>query len=319
MAVDTFAAIVGRVKLHCPAAGELLPRDWVDNAWRRLNERRQWSWLIKQGQFILPALYKTGTVTVTNSSTTVTGSGTAWDGTLIGRQFRIASSTPIYTIADVPDATTITLDMAWGAQSQSGVAYQIYQAWQTAPSDFQNFIALWDTQMNWALHLNVDQQLIDTADAQRANIGNSYVVSWHDWNEVANLPRYELWPHNVTTTGYCYPFLYRKKVVDLSDGGQLPPYVRADILLEMALQQAAEWPGNETDTTQFGRKTVSNPYYDLGLAKTKAARCEFLLGELERVDDEAFLQDAQYQRPMAPWPFALPFPGDANWLQSHAV
>ena len=67
MALDTYLSIAGKVLLRCPLAGPLLARDWVSNSFRRLAERRAWSWLIKQSQFTTAALYNTGTVTVTQA------------------------------------------------------------------------------------------------------------------------------------------------------------------------------------------------------------------------------------------------------------
>lgn len=312
MALDTYAEIVGRVKLHCPAAGELLARDWVTNAFRRVAERKRWSWLVKTGQFILPPVVNDGTATVTNSSTTVTGNGTAWTGDLAGRQFRIGNSTPIYTIASVTDASTLELDQFWGAASQTDVQYQIYLAFQTAPSDFHSFISLWDPQQNWALHLNVSAMALNIIDPQRTNSGTSYCAAWHDWNTVDNLPRYELWPHNITSTGYVYPFLYEVRADNLTNPSTvIPRYVREDVLLEMALSQAARWPGTSTEP---------NPYFNRDLSTQLERRAEFMIGEMERQDDETFLQSVTYPMRYAPWPFPdAPFPLDAQWMQSHSI
>jgi len=304
---------VGRVKLHCPAAGELLARDWVKNAFRRIAERRRWSWLMRQGQFILPAVYRTGTVTVTNSLTTVTGALTVWTGAMVGRQFRIGNSTPIYTIASVTDNTTLDLSLPWGAATQAGATYNIYQAYQTPPSDFHSFITIWDPRYNWQLWRNVDQVTLNYADAQRTNLGPSYVIASREWNTTSNLPEYELWPHDVTTTGCVYPYLYEARATDLEDSGAvLPRYIRGDALLEMSLSQAARWPGTETE---------KNPYFEMALSRQLEARAEFMIGEMERQDDEVFLQNATYQMPYAPWPFPsmAPYPLDAAWLQSHAI
>src|SRR5512139_1388163 len=118
MALDTYLGIAGKVLLRCPMAGPLLARDWVSHAFRRLAERRAWSWLVKQGQFVLTANYTTGTVTVTQNSATVTGAATAWTADLVGRQFRLKTTTPIYTITAVDvGLQTLTLDLPWGPAS----------------------------------------------------------------------------------------------------------------------------------------------------------------------------------------------------------
>jgi len=179
--LDTYTSIYNKLNLRCPAASSLLCRDWVSNAFRQIAERRRWSWKIKFGQFILPALYNTGTVTVTRNSTTVTGVSTVWDNTMVGRQFRLGTS-PIYTIAQVNSATSLDLDLVWGPATQSGVGYSIYQAYVTPPTDFHSLICVWDPNYNWQLWLNVTQDEINAWDAQRSNVGTPYLVASRDYS-----------------------------------------------------------------------------------------------------------------------------------------
>ena len=179
--LDTYTTIYNKLNLRCPAASTLLCRDWVSNAFRQIAERRRWSWKIKYGQFILPALYNTGTVTVTRNSTTVSGVGTTWDYTMVGRQFRVGMS-PIYTISQVNSATSLDLDLVWGSTTQSAVGYSIYQAYVTPPDDFHSFLTVWDPNFNWQLWLNVGQEEINVWDAQRSNTGNAYLLSARDYS-----------------------------------------------------------------------------------------------------------------------------------------
>lgn len=179
---DTYAEVWGRVLLRAPNLGPKLAQDMVRNAFRRLAERRRWSWLVKQSQIIAPAVYNTGTCTVTLNSNIVTGSGTAWTAAHIGRQFRRGLLTPIYTIASVQSGTQLTLDQVWGGATASAVTYEIYQAFFEMPSDFHQFITVYDPEFNWRLHLDVDQREINAFDAQRANSGNAYLVSFRDYS-----------------------------------------------------------------------------------------------------------------------------------------
>lgn len=407
MALDTYLQIWSRVLLRCPAASSFLAQDWVNNAFRRIGERRRWSWLLKYGQFLAPAIYTTGTVDVTRSSTTITGTATTWTQAMVGRQFRIPASTPIYTITQVTSATSIEIDTAWGGATATGVGYQIYQCYFTPPDDFHSFLSVWDPAMNWQLWRNIQQGELNAWDAQRSNTGQVYCVASFDYTQTrvgivapvvqsigtgpdpvstgtytaptsaiftvectlggttttatykwkkdggsyttgvvtsataqtlqdgtqvywplaqtyvigdtweiavtptqsAGLPRYELWPHQ--TAQYVYPFLYEARPVDLSDtNAVLPRYIRGDVLVEMALAMAAEWPGPSADKP--------NPYYDLRLAAMHTARAEQMIMELERQDDEVYEQDLTYSFATLGWPFATPL-GDSAWLQSHAI
>lgn len=71
------------------------------------------------------AWYRTGTVSVTNGSTTVTGSGTSWvTGVGIGEAF-YGPDGRVYEIANIISATQLTLGSAYLGATQTGQAYQI--------------------------------------------------------------------------------------------------------------------------------------------------------------------------------------------------
>lgn len=180
MAAD-FRTIVGRVQLRCPLASRFLVEDWVRTAFQEIAESRRWSWLYGFDQFLIPALYNTGTVTVTRNSTIVTGSGTTWTTDMEGRQFRTGTTNPIYTIVSVDSATQLTLDKVWGGSTASAQNYQIYLCYVSVPSDFASFISVYDPNFNWQLALDYTQNQLNAADAQRANTGNAYLLAWRDY------------------------------------------------------------------------------------------------------------------------------------------
>lgn len=298
--------------LRCPAASPFLCREWVSYAFREVAEKRRWSWLSSRGQFLMPQVVTAGLVDVTRQSDTVTGVGTAWDGSEITRQFRIGTQTPIYTIASVDvGAQTLTLDEVWGGDTQSGAGYQIYRAYVTVPDDFHSFISVYDPRYNWQLWLHIQQEELNAWDAQRAQSGTAWVVADYAYDSVSSppLPRYEIWPHQKAQ--YVYPFLYENRATDLEDfGATLPRYIRGDVLLELATAQAARWPGPS--------KEQPNPYFNLALARDCETRAQFMLAELERQDDEV-VQSSLWYGERQGLPFAtLPF-GDSRWLQAHDI
>ena len=72
------------------------------------------------------AQYKTGTVTVTNSSQTVTGSGTSWSaGISVGDIFTITSSNAWYSVGSVDSDTQITLTANYAGTTAVGATYAI--------------------------------------------------------------------------------------------------------------------------------------------------------------------------------------------------
>jgi len=84
---------------------------------------------------VTKADYDTGTVTVSQGSKSVTGSGTAWDYTHIGMKIRIDGARDFYVIANVTSGTALTLDRAFLPADVTGVEYTIFENTYPLPSD----------------------------------------------------------------------------------------------------------------------------------------------------------------------------------------
>ena len=89
-------------------------------------------------------------------------------------------------------------------------------------------------------------------------------------------------------------------------GAVIPRYIRQDVLLDMALAMAARWPGPSVD--------APNPYYDLNLSDRIERKCEMMIGEMEKNDDNVYESMVGYAANMefAPW-------FDARFLQKHSI
>ena len=80
--------------------------------------------------------YKTGTVTVTNNSATVTGSGTLWLANVTASDsFTIAGDGVLYDVASVDTDTQITLSVNYAGVTAAGVVYTIARDF-TSPDNF---------------------------------------------------------------------------------------------------------------------------------------------------------------------------------------
>ena len=80
--------------------------------------------------------YKTGTASVTNGSSAVTGSGTLWSANVsAGGSFTIASTGVVYDVASVNSNTSITLSVAYAGATASGAVYAIGTSF-TVPDNF---------------------------------------------------------------------------------------------------------------------------------------------------------------------------------------
>ena len=74
-----------------------------------------------------PADYDTGTISATNASTAITGSGTTWTYKMKGRKIRINDGLDYYIVKDVASTTSITLDRKYLGDTASGLSYTIFE------------------------------------------------------------------------------------------------------------------------------------------------------------------------------------------------
>lgn len=185
MPQDTAEDIASNLLLHYEGAGIARARLWVQNAFRDLVKRRLWSWKIRRGQFIFPSAYGVGTISATQGLDTIIGVGTIWTPDMIGRQFRVAS-TPLYTIKNVFGPTSLQLDRPWGSVTMSGISYEIFLAYVTAPESFEQFISVVNPAQAYQLDLGLEQRQLDQNDPQRTNSGSPYAIASADYSGTMN-------------------------------------------------------------------------------------------------------------------------------------
>jgi len=175
---ETYSELWRSLQLHSPVLPTTLAQQFIRSRFRDIRRKRLWSWRIAQSQFITPAAYTTGLAKTTLNSNFVTGQGSVWTSALVGQQFRFGGIAPIYTVIEVDSPTSLQLDQPYGGvTSPNFTAYQIFPAYVTPPSDFQDFISLKDTFNNYRLYLHMTQEQLDTYDAQRSWAGNPYGVA----------------------------------------------------------------------------------------------------------------------------------------------
>ncbi len=289
---DNFGDIWRRVRLHCPAAPFALVKDWTQQAYKRLHDRRPWVWSMRETRLSIEAARSLTGVFVQGSRLIQSTAGfVAGDA---GRQIRVGTY-PVYTIVSVEDASNATLDLAYAGTGGSLTA-QILSAYQTLPADFGAFmlvvdptvqrqIAWWYTQDQLA---RIDPLRVSSGTPQRALIATT------DSPALATLgqARSEWWPYPLTAVQY--PAWYRAKPLALLDADLLQGVLatRGDILEAGALARCARWPGTAE---------AKNPYFNIQLAKELADQFDKECATLElRDDDQA--QQSWVALPYHQWP-----------------
>ena len=196
---------------------------------RRKN--KSWSFWYKQGQIALIAEYTTGTVTATNASTTITGSGTTFTSGMVGRKIRIADG-EYYTVATYSSATSITIDVAYAGSTTSGATYSIYQDAYDLPSDCMSVVGVWDaTNRHWL-------RGVDSTDIQDARIVLSPSGQWSrcyaqmGYDSTTGYPKLVFSPEP-TTAALLYLWYYKRPTAVTGPGStpDLPTHLHNVLLL----------------------------------------------------------------------------------------
>ena len=255
--------------------------------WRHVQQQELNTWDAQRssrGQAYVVASrdYSTAQVGIVGSPTPIVGSGPIPTS---GGTYTAPADT-IFTVVITTGGASGTAIFKWSKDSESYTTGVLTDA---AAQSLQDGVQV-------AFPTGVTYVLNDTFVIQARAVPN------------AGLPRFEIWPHQ--TAQYVYPFLYEARATDLSDtGAVLPRYIRGDVLLELALAEAARYPGPSADRP--------NPYFNIKLSDMHQMRAERMILDLERQDDETFEQDVTFQMPLG-FPYATPL-GDASWLQAHAI
>ena len=110
---------------------------WINDTIQRLAGMRNWPSYRKPYYIGLTAPYTTGTVTVTNESATVTGSGTSWASGMVGQEFFTgADGGRVYQITAVGGTTSLTLSQTFLGTSGASQTYSIRYVRYGMASDF---------------------------------------------------------------------------------------------------------------------------------------------------------------------------------------
>lgn len=215
---DTFTTLWHRLLLRTGSGiGPDLAQDYIKDSFNQLAERREWSWLMKSSAFFPPVYSTPGTIAVAPNQVTVTGTGTSFDASLVGKQFRVGSavtsSYPTYTISQVPSTTTLILSQPWIGPTLTGQTYSLFQCYFPVPDDFQYFYSIVNTTAAYRLWHNGTQAQLDIDDPQRIQVGISYKAAFYDYTNnyvgtvepVLQVRGSGAVPVATTTVGYQFP------------------------------------------------------------------------------------------------------------------
>jgi len=173
--------------------------------------RRMGCWSFYQGksQIVLVDQYSAGSVSVTQDSGTVTGSGTTWTAGMVGRKFRAAGN-EVYTITARNSNTEIVVSPVYQGASGSGLTYVIFQDTYDLPSDVDSVTGWWNaTNQQWL-------RPIEASALWDCQNGSNFTSSWpqkitqYGYNN--GVPQVVVWP--APETRALLPILYTRQALN---------------------------------------------------------------------------------------------------------
>lgn len=112
----------------------------INERYEDVSNAKLWWWLQEKSHIDMVAYYNTGTVAVTQDSTTVTGTSTVWTSAMVGRRFFTVAHEEIYRISAVASTTSLTLETEWAGDDETEGAYYIDQDLYSLASDLDRMV-----------------------------------------------------------------------------------------------------------------------------------------------------------------------------------
>lgn len=320
-----------------PSSDPYLAQKLVNEAYRVIQDAREWSFLHSEGTLYSPAVITTGSATATQFLATVTLNAAASATVLpfttptvattsllyIGkRQFRMGSSGAVYSIVSAnitnPAAIVLTLDRIYTEATATG-AYQILRAYYEPVDGLGNPVTTFKYWLAISLptygytiggqNLYRTQEELRRYDPQHSSQGQPYWCAAYKADPTNNYaPLYELWPTPTFSCGM--PALYTRRAPDFSAPTDAVPYQLSErLIINKALCLLADWAEMN--------KGVRPELLKTNWLKVKQSReMEYAgqLRELKKQDNSTFVTNWISNYP----PYAVWFPFDSNFLQSHS-
>jgi hypothetical protein len=214
---DDFTSLWNRLQNRA-AVGPVLAQQLVNDSWHTLQAMEEWSWRRRASTFAPPDLYQTGTVTTNvgaGNPFLLTGLGTTWTPSMLGRQIRVGGLLyPYYTIVSWLSPTQILIDAPWAGADVVAQTYQILQCYFPVPDDFGYFNLVVSIKDGYRIYTELTQGELGLLDPQRTNQGQTYGIAFRDFTPqlggiigpvIPVSSPTDPGPVSTTATGFTYP------------------------------------------------------------------------------------------------------------------
>lgn len=294
----SFRQLVGQLLQFNPDLNPQVAKSFINQSYRRIIDSRNFYGTLVKGQVNVPNAYTKGSVLVTHGSNVITGTGMNWFPEMVGWQFRVGFSTPIYSITQVVSPTQLEIDLTWGAQTQTGTSYQIFNNLVSFGTNIKRILACVNQRQGYKMKLNMPQEVLNIYDTWRTTTGWTFLVANYAPDSNGN-PLFELYP--APTFQQSFPFLAYTQPLDMTQDNDYPAgAIRGDVILYGAIPQALTFRGK------------NNKYYDPQTAQVYQQMYDMERMKMERNDNDLYQKDLIWE--FSSYPFTQ---YGADWAQSH--
>jgi hypothetical protein len=223
------------------------------------------SWLYGNKSFITVLPYSTGTITATEGSATIIGTGVTWTSAMVGRKFNCSNAT--YTVATVTTTPSmeLTLTTVFADTSGTGLLYKIYQDEYSLASDVDDVISIRSENSPYKLD-KIGIEVMDSYWPARGAFG--YPVKYSDVGyDSSGYPVIALYP--IPSTARNLYYRYKKRIVEMSADADEPiiPLRYRWVLAKGALYTLAKYLDMPDIGKDFEREYIQGKAQILGADK----------------------------------------------------
>lgn len=261
----------GKLKARLTGVVDILPpslmEDFINSALEDIYNSNSWGFLMKEDFMRTPALIDQGTVSVTKFSNIVTLDSVASakvaaiaveDVPLIGRQFRVSSSTITgksfsYNIIDFDasniNAIKLTIDPIYLDATNLTAKFQIVKLYYAPPQttynnevivDFRFWKYFINLKLQRRLILDTSLEILNSSDPSRFACDEPRHVVAHPANNDDEFPTFELYP--APKFERVYRVIYQREGLALYDDEQkIPKVLSMELVLERAKYRLYEY------------------------------------------------------------------------------
>lgn len=255
MAGQTFSDIYTAAQNVSPSQITAARAKTLSNqAYQYVLRMREWFGFRKYTTFATVPDKSAGTITLTINSQTVTGVGTAFAASDVGRYLSIGTGAPTPTggqrnpirISAVANATSLTLEQAWGESTLAAIGYLIYSLRYVLPSDAEKIIQLRGP--IWPLSRR-SPALVDSIDPSRRTRGNG-LLFYEAERRSDGTREYEMWPIPQDASGVTYTLVYKLFVPNMVADADTP-VLAAEAVMRRAQAEVCRELFNRTGEQTF--------------------------------------------------------------------